>query len=68
MWVRQFTREVLRQNTRGVLDPARFGLPPRPPKAVRDSRFEAVCRVLYCVAWGVMIAIIACSVLLWNAP
>ena len=59
MWVRQFAREVLRQKTRGVLDPTRFGLPPRAAKADGNGSFETVCRVVLVVAWGAMIALIA---------
>jgi hypothetical protein len=68
MWVRQFAREVLRQNTQGVLDPTRFGLPPRAAKADGDGAFETLCRVLLVVAWGVMIAIIARGLTHWNGP
>lgn len=65
MWVRQFTREVLRRKTEGVLDPAQFGLPPRVPMRDDDGSFETVCRVLLVVAWGAIIAIIARSSL-WD--
>ncbi len=65
MWVRQFTREVLRLKTEGVLDPAQFGLPPRIAMRDGDGLFEIVCRVLLVVAWGVIIAIIARSSL-WE--
>ncbi len=68
MWVRQFAREVLRQKTQGILDPTQFGLPPRAPRADRDGSFETVCRVLWAVAWGVMIAIIARGFGLWGGP
>jgi hypothetical protein len=68
MWVRQFARDVLHQKTQGVLDPANFGLPPRPARADGDGSFETVCRVLLVVAWAAMIALIARSFLLWNAP
>lgn len=68
MWVRQFAREVLRQKTEGVLDPTRFGLPPRAAKAEVDGSFETVCRVLLVAAWGVMIAIIARGFGLWGGP
>ena len=68
MWVRQFAREVLRQKSQGILDPARFGLPPRAVKANSDGSFETVCRVLLVVVWGVMIAIIARGFGLWGGP
>lgn len=65
MWVRQFTREVLRRKNEGVLDPTQFGLPPRVANADGDGRFETVCRVLLLLAWGIMFAIIARSTL-WD--
>jgi len=68
MWVRQFAREVLRQKTEGVLDPTRFGLPPRAVKTEVDGSFETVCRALLVAAWGVMIAIIARGFGLWGGP
>ena len=68
MWVRQFAREVLRQKTEGILDPTRFGLPPRAAKADGDGTFETVCRVLLVVAWAGIIAIIARGFGLWGGP
>lgn len=65
MWVRQFTRDVLRRKSEGVLDPAQFGLPPRAPGAENSRSFEIVCRVFLIIAWGTMIAIIARSSL-WD--
>lgn len=65
MWVRQFTREVLRRKTEGVLDPTQFGLPPRAVNADRSGRFESVCRFLLAFAWGIILAIIARSSL-WD--
>jgi hypothetical protein len=68
MWVRQFAREVLRQKSQGVLDPTRFGLPPRTAMAETDGWFETVCRALLVAAWAVMIAIIARGFGLWGGP
>jgi hypothetical protein len=65
MWVRQFTREVLRRKTEGVLDPTQFGLPPRAANAKGGDTFETVCRFLLLFAWGIIIAIIARSSL-WD--
>ncbi len=65
MWVRQFTREVLRRKTEGVLDPTQFGLPPRATNAEGDDAFETVWRFLLLLAWGAIIAIIARSSL-WD--
>ena len=65
MWVRQFTREVLRRKNEGVLDPAQFGLPPPAANVHGNGSFETICRVLFVVAWGIMIAVIAHSSL-WE--
>lgn len=65
MWVRQFTRDVLRRKNEGALDPTQFGLPPRVANAEGNGTFETVCRVLLVLAWGIIIAIIARSSL-WD--
>jgi hypothetical protein len=66
MWVRQFARDVLRQKTQGVLDPASFGLPPRSVRADGDDAFEGVCRVLLVVAWAGGVGSIARKFFLWG--
>ena len=65
IWVRQFTREVLQRKSDGVLDPTQFGLPSGAVKVEGNRAFEIACRVLFVIAWGIMIAVIARSSL-WD--
>ena len=63
LWVRQFTREVLRLRDVGRLDPTRYGLPPTRPLSPVLADVEAASRIALVVVWGIIIIIVGIGVI-----
>ncbi|MGF1639854.1 MAG: hypothetical protein ACFCUO_02785 [Rhodospirillales bacterium] len=56
IWVRHFSRDILRRRSEGSLDRTTFGLPPLAPQPGTAGRLQIVGRVLLGAVWAVMIA------------
>ena len=62
MWVRQCTREVLRQKSAGTVDRTRFGLPYEDAPGDGSGPWGGTARALWVLTWLAIIAVIAVGI------